>query len=266
MILNGSGGYWTLQDSMTVTSTLTITQGALDTSGNNCSGAACSMSVAAGWLNNGGRFVANTSTVTFNGTIAAQNITSRGSPFYNLYINGGSNGYWTMLDSMTVNANLTLNKGTLDTSAASCAGASCNLALTGTWLNSGGLFVTNTSTITLTGNLGGQTITSRGNPFYNFYINGGSSGYWTLMDSMTVLSTMTLTQGTLDSNTSANPGFNIKRNPYFYSDTSIDTPCPWCFYEESPRYFSPLFRQDSFIFVHWPITSWYRNNCIESPH
>ena len=76
----------------------------------------------------GGRFVVNTSTVTFTGNLSAQNITSRGNPFYNLYVNGGSSGYWTQQDSMTVTSNLTLNKGTLDTSATSCGGASCNIA------------------------------------------------------------------------------------------------------------------------------------------
>ena len=73
------------------------------------------------------------------------------------------------------------------------------IAVGGSWMNSGGSFLPGTSTVTLNSSASGKTITSNGSSFYNLYFNG-SGGYWTLQDSMTVLSTMTLTAGTLDTN------------------------------------------------------------------
>jgi len=62
-------------------------------------------------------------------------------------------------------------------------------------LNTGGSYKAGTSTTAFVGTTVGQSIKSAGYPFGNVQING-SGGYWTLLDSMTANSTMTLTAGT----------------------------------------------------------------------
>jgi len=79
VLVNGAGGYWTMLDSMTLTSTMTITGGTLNTgSGNNA------ILVGRNWRNSVGAFIANQSTVTFNGTVSNEKIFSNGSPFNNI--------------------------------------------------------------------------------------------------------------------------------------------------------------------------------------
>jgi hypothetical protein len=79
------------------------------------------------------------------------------------------------------------------------------IVIGGNWANTGGSFSPGTSTVTFNSTVSGRTIASKGSPFYNLYFNG-SGGYWTLQDSMTVLSTMTLSAGTLDTNSgNSNP-------------------------------------------------------------
>ena len=68
---------------MTLTSTMTITAGTLDTSASNCSSGPCIV-VGGSWNNTGGTFYPNASTVTFNATTAAKSLnpTARTSVMY----------------------------------------------------------------------------------------------------------------------------------------------------------------------------------------
>ena len=99
-------GPFTLLDSMTVDGSFTLTAGTLDTSASNFG-----LSPAT-WINNGGNFVANQSTVTFAHGAAAY-ITSRGIPFANVFVDGS---LCLLQDSMTVTSTMTLTAGTLNTS------------------------------------------------------------------------------------------------------------------------------------------------------
>src|SRR4029077_8134851 len=72
VVINGSGGYWPLKDSMTITSTMTLTAGTLDTSSSNNA-----ILLGGGWANTGGTFTAHQSTVTLNGA-SPQTISNAG--------------------------------------------------------------------------------------------------------------------------------------------------------------------------------------------
>jgi hypothetical protein len=201
------GGYWTLQDSMTLTSTMTLTNGTLDTSLSNCSSNSCSISIGGSWINGGGAFIPNGSTITWTAGGAGQRISSGHSNFGFVQFNGPS-GYWTLQDSMTVTSKVTLTAGTLDTSANKCGGLACNVGVGGSWNNNGGTFIPNTSSVTFTAASAGQQITSGHSNFASIQFSGSGAGYWTLQDSMTVVSTMSLTAGTLDTS-SSNYGVSI---------------------------------------------------------
>jgi len=126
-----------------------------------------------------------------------QMIQSNNSNFGNVILNG-VNGYWTMLDSMTVTSSMTITTGTLDTSGTNCGGTSCNITVGGSWITApGGSFIAQQSSVTFTGSTP-LKIQSRGNPFNYITLNG--AGSWVLQDTMTVVSTVTLTQGLLNGN------------------------------------------------------------------
>jgi len=80
VVFNGSGGYWTLQDSMTALSNVTLTAGTLDTN----SGSNLGIAVAGDWNNNGGTFTPNQSTVTFNGVSTSTSTWTGSTSFYSL--------------------------------------------------------------------------------------------------------------------------------------------------------------------------------------
>jgi hypothetical protein len=107
-----------------------------------------------------------------------------------------SGGTVTVANSAQLNtvSNLVINKGSL-------VANNSKVSVGGNWTNSGGLFTPGTSTVTLSATGSGKTITSKGSSFYNLFFNG-VNGYWTLQDNLTVLSTMTLSAGTLDTNSS----------------------------------------------------------------
>src|SRR5258708_37341091 len=108
-----------MQESMTILSSMTITNGTLDTSASNFA-----IGVVNDWNNTGGTFVVNQSTVTFTGTTGTSGsphhiqsgAANSKQPFWNVTFNG-SGGYWTLQDSMTVTSSMTITNGTLDTSA-----------------------------------------------------------------------------------------------------------------------------------------------------
>src|SRR5262249_51968349 len=143
------------------------------------------------WTNNGGAFIPSASTVTFASTNTGQKITSNKNNFSYVQFNG-SGGYWTLQDSITVGLTLTLTNGNVD------SGANQAIWLGGSWWNNGGSYLPNASTVTFAStNVGQKIINGKSN--FSFVQFNGSGGYWTLQDSMTVVSSMTLTNGTLDS-------------------------------------------------------------------
>src|SRR5262249_40424647 len=151
-----------------------------------------------------GSFVANASTVAFNGAGMGQTIRTSGSTFSYLQFNNAG-GYWTLQDSMTIVSTMSITQGTLDTSAANCAGGSCNVSVGGSWVATSGAFVANSSTVTLGGlaatNMRLQTNNS---PFYNLYVNTPLNGIWVMQDALTINSTLTLTSGGLDAKVAVN--------------------------------------------------------------
>jgi|GEM_PF-4576455 len=186
---NGNGGYWTLQDSMTVRSTLTLAAGTLDSHAVGNYG----LSVGREWLNTGGSFIANLSTVTLTGTIAGLRIQSDSNGFGYLALTGAgswvtdnglvplsgdlsvSNGSLTVASGspMTIGGNVTVQSGTtfslqddvaiaggsLVNSGIVTSAASATLALSGTG-TLGGSGSTRLPTLALSGNL--QTTTLSG--------------------------------------------------------------------------------------------------------
>jgi hypothetical protein len=95
-----------------------------------------------------------------------------------------------------------------------------NVVIGGNWTNSGGSFTAGTSTVTFNSLAIGKTITSKGFPFYNVYFSG-SGGYWTLQDSMTVTSTATIANGTLDTNSATNLGIQVSGDWNFLGGTFV---------------------------------------------
>src|SRR5258708_35404790 len=77
-----------MQDSMTIKSTMTLTAGTLDTKPNSN----FFIKVAGDWINNGGVFIVNNSTVSFTSTASGGRVRSRGSPFRNVFIGSNTTG------------------------------------------------------------------------------------------------------------------------------------------------------------------------------
>jgi hypothetical protein len=217
-INNANGVFSVVVGSLTVKENLTLTAGTLDDTGGNFT-----IGVSSNWANIGGVFKAGTSTVTFMGSTAGLTIRSKGSPFGFVQINGVGGGYFTLLDSMTVTSTMTITQGTLDAS-----NANLGVAVGGSWLNNGGAFEPQASTVTFTTpSAGTQTITSGNSNFGSVQFNG-PGGYWTLGSSLTVTSTMTLTKGTLDTSASGNQaillgGFWTNNGGIFKSNGSTIT-------------------------------------------
>src|SRR6185503_16964389 len=77
----GSGSWTLTQDSMTVISSMTLTNGTLDASASNCSGGSCGIAVGGDWtVGSAGVFTARTSTVALTGA-AAQTVSHNGQAF-----------------------------------------------------------------------------------------------------------------------------------------------------------------------------------------
>ena len=220
-----------------VNESLSLQAGTLNTTAANYP-----VTVGLSWLNTGANFVANASTVTFNGSATGQSIRSNGKNFANLYFNGS--GYWTLLDSMTVTSTMTLAAGNLDTSGPNdlygpngpgtfaCNGntTSCDIAVAGGWQNALGTsarFIAESSTITFTAATP-QKMTSNGSPFFNLLFNN-AAGSWVLQDSMTVTSTLTITLGSLNANSKISPSAptgSITAVPLLISPPSPSRPPP----------------------------------------
>jgi hypothetical protein len=201
----GGTGIYSLQDALSVDNNFSVIDGQADASATNCSGAPCNVTVGGNWSVGGGGagFSLRTNTVTLTSASPSATISVGDEPFYNLTINA-SGGTYTIQNGVIVSHNLTITAGTL------YAGpdlANYSIAVGGNWTNSG-TFTSGINTVTLTGT-GSQTLTTgSGSPFYNLTING-TGGTYALQDSLVVSHNLTLTAGTLDTNSSGDNSVTV---------------------------------------------------------
>ena len=213
LTFNGSGGGWTLQDNLTLstTSALTLTAGTLDLSSRTLS-IAGDFTKATAFT-----FTPNTGTVTFTGNSSAINGTTVAPTFYNVIVNktagqtlstGGSvtsmtcsnnftetTGNFTAPTNMTVSGNVTLTAGTF-------TAPSGTLSVVGNFVNNGATFTHNSGTVSFDGTTT-QTVTPNGigvgNQFYNVTINNSyatpSNTYSVDASAIYVANTTTVTDG-----------------------------------------------------------------------
>ena len=120
--INGTGGKFLPTGDLNLNQALTVTAGAfLD--------------------------VASTDTINFVGTSGTNGITTNNNPLYNVTFNGPG-ATWVLQDSMTVISSITLNGGTLNSNTGTALNG---LAIGHEWINGGGTFITNSSSVTFTG-------------------------------------------------------------------------------------------------------------------
>jgi hypothetical protein len=169
VIFDNVAATFTLDGSITALNDLTITSGTLDADGK-------AITVGGNWNNAGGIFVhGDAGTVIFNGT-GAHNITSSGSPFYNVTFNNAA-GTWKLLDMFDADNNLRIASGTLDANGK-------NIYVGGNWNNAGGAYIHNNNLVTFDGD-SLQNITSGGSSFRDITILNISLGGVAFMDSAT---------------------------------------------------------------------------------
>lgn len=133
-------GTMLLEDTLDVNGDFYLGGGYLDTK----SGENNSITPAEIWENNGGVFVPQTGTVTFNGTSGTHELQTGGQSFYNQTVSG-SGGTWTMNDRLDVNNTYTQSNGTVSTSSSNYAVHAVDFDQTG------GTFTPNSSQLTLDG-------------------------------------------------------------------------------------------------------------------
>jgi len=148
------------------------------------------ISESQGWTYTSGTVDASsfTSTVAFGGN--ALNVTSAGMSFYNVTITGN---VITMLNSMTINNNLTINAGRL-------APGANTVNIAGNWTDYGTAgFTEATSIVNFNGSVL-QTITSPGGEnFTNLTVNNSGTGIQ-LANSTQIATTLSMTQGNINLN------------------------------------------------------------------
>jgi|GEM_PF-4099236 len=188
LTFNNSSETYVLSGSTTVSNALTIAAGTLDVDASQN----YPLSVGGNWLNQG-IFLARNGTVTLTPLISGLTLTTGGSAFYNLIMNGGGTATsFIEQDALTVSNNLTLTMGGLDTN--STGNYSLTIGGSLSEVAGSGSLSTNGSTVTFNATSTGKTIGS-GFVFYNLVFNGNGGG-WTLSDT-TVKGNLTLTQGTV---------------------------------------------------------------------
>jgi hypothetical protein len=141
------------------------------------------------WTYTSGTVDASTfaSTVAFGGN--ALSVTSAGMSFYNVTVTANN---ITLLNSMTINNNLSINAGHL-------APGANTVNIAGNWNDYGGGFTNATSLVNFNGS-SLQTITSPGGEnFTNLKINNSGTGIQ-LFNSVQTSTTLTMTQGNINLN------------------------------------------------------------------
>lgn len=189
LTISGSGA-WDAAAALTISSTLTLSNGILDLSGFNLS---------AGSFTTGGTLrlvgtetsVTSPSNLSTAGTIAYDNTATLssfllGNTYYNLTLSGS--GTVQLAAALDVNNALTVGSGaTLDFNSA-------NLTLGGNFANSGTLSNTGTRTLTVDNTSGTQTIDIDNATFAALIVSGGG-GTASLTSDMTIASDVTIASG-----------------------------------------------------------------------
>ncbi|MBF0432531.1 MAG: DUF2341 domain-containing protein, partial [Fibrobacteria bacterium] len=229
LIINGSGGVWTLSAdnnlavandftctagtinisdnarTMTVTGvltlnggTLTATGGSIDANGNvtlssgTLTAPSGNFNVKGNWNNTAATFTHSSGTLIFDATTGTQQITSGGDAFYN-FTQNNDGATLELQDALDINGAFTLTAGIFDAKS----GGNYAVNIEGNCSLNGGTFTPRTNTFTFDGSGGTQQITSGGKTFYNVTINN-SGAIAELQDAFAASNTLTLTNGTLD--------------------------------------------------------------------
>ena len=176
---------FTLADTLDVDGDLILMQGTLDVSNNGYK-----VTVGKSWLNNGGEFVSQEGTVEFKG--GGGKIEADSDRFYDVKFGGGK---FTLGDTLNVEEGIKMQGGgELDVSS-----DNYKVKVGGTWLNSGGGFVSQEGTVEFKG--GGGGIDADNDRFYDVKFRGGK---FTLGDTFNVERDMSLESGgTLDVSSSS---------------------------------------------------------------
>lgn len=186
MIINDGGGMttWNLTGDLQLTGTLELVDGVLDTNSMNN----YTVAVGGDWLNSGAMFVANTSTVRFDGTNSVYRINSNGDAFYNLEFDDGGAAMtiWELQDDLDVDGSIIIVNGTLDVGAGN---RSINVAKN--WNNSGA-FIARSGTVVFDG-LATQQITTGGEAFATIVVMNGSASSVQFVDSFSVMNMVDIT-------------------------------------------------------------------------
>ncbi|MFA5051924.1 MAG: hypothetical protein WC544_02570, partial [Patescibacteria group bacterium] len=157
-------------------------------------------------INSGATFTQSDSKVIFDDTSGTDNLITDGSfSLYDLELNDGGNSLIVEVeDPLSVQNNLTITGGTLDT----VSGENNNINVGGNWTNSD-TFTANSATVTFDGTATGKTINPGSSSFYNLTFNGAGGAWSPLTNTITVTNDLIMTAGTFDtSNGTANVTVN----------------------------------------------------------
>ena len=158
---------------------------------------------------------ASTDTITFAGTSGTNGIATANNPLYNVTFNGAG-GTWVLQDSMTVISSITLNAGTLNSNTGTALNG---LAVGREWINGGGTFLTNSSSVTFTGSGTNLRIQSGDDQFYKLIFTG--TGKWvTNSYALTVTSTVLVNAGTLQ--VAGGSSMTVTGNPAVAAGATLD--------------------------------------------
>ncbi len=214
-----SGGIVSLNHSITVNGTLTITSGSLNSAG-------FGIDAKGDWVNNS-TYTASSNTVTFSGT-GTQTLSGSSSPtFYGLTINKSS-GTLALSNAITVSNTLSMTAGTLDNSGSNISlGNGANIIVDQGTIQATPSFGT-TVNVTYTGT--GDKTANNALPTGSTVLNNvtfGKTGTVTLGHAITVNGTFTISSGTLNTDATNNYAITLKgdwiNNGTFTPNTSTTT-------------------------------------------
>ncbi|MCR9252320.1 MAG: T9SS type A sorting domain-containing protein [bacterium] len=127
------------------------------------------------------------STIEYNGSLA-QSVKEASSNTYNNLTISGTSIKTLPATGLTVNGNLSVNGGTLDVN-------NQTITIQGNWSNSA--TISNLALVAFTGSSGDQSITSNATNFSSLTVSKSSGGL-ILNEDVTITSTLTMTQGNID--------------------------------------------------------------------
>ncbi|MBU1367835.1 MAG: hypothetical protein KJ711_08480 [Candidatus Omnitrophica bacterium] len=217
LTFNNAAATWSLPANLDVNNDFILTAGKVEAGTFN-------VNVGGNWENSGGTFDAGTSMVIFDATDTDNIITSAGTSFNNLTIDG-TGGVWTLQDAMDVNSALTITDGTLDLNGK-------NLDLTGASFENQGIlkligsetvtiptFDTNSGTVEYYG-AGSYSTLIASNTYYDLAFNNAAS-IWSLPANLDVNNNWTLTAGKVQARTwTINVGGNWENSGTFDAGSS----------------------------------------------